>query len=116
MKKLATIKLLFFQIPIPNFATTTLPLNLPKKSAAGRDLLIEKEAPNFSLRDTSGSLINLSSSRGTPSVVTFINLWNPTSASQIKAIDALLKKTPYKATLVVEGEPQEKVSIYKKRG
>lgn len=118
---LSPLKLLFgfwiFKIYLPDFSTQTVPvtLKLPTLSKNSSNL-INHEAPIFSLPTLDGNESNISSLRGSPIVLTFLNIWNPQISEQISAEEELKGKTSFKPYVVMVGSTKSKVTIFAKRG
>jgi peroxiredoxin len=115
---LKPLKLLFdfgiFKLYLPDFSTSTLPIKLSiPELPETKNALLNREAPRINLPTTEDVPFDLSATRGTPVVLTFMNLWTPQTTEQIAALDKL-SSTNYKSYAVMLGDTLAKVTLRKK--
>lgn len=117
---LKPLKLLFdfglFKLYFPDFSTNTLPikLSLPQLPSPTNSLL-EKGAPQMRLKTTDNTYFELFANRGTPLVVSFMNLWTPQTTEQIAALDRI-SASNFKGVAVFIGTSLDKATLFKKNG
>lgn len=104
-----------FKLYLPDFSTTTVPVkistpNLPRDPNS----LVDKQAPRIELSTSDGADFDLFAVRGTPSLLSFMNLWSPQTTEQITALENL-SNTNYKTYAVMIGNTVSRVSVFKKR-
>jgi peroxiredoxin len=115
---LKPLKLLFdfwiFKLYLPDFSTATVPIkiSIPDLPETKNDLL-NHEAPRINLPTTEDAAFDLHATRGTPVVLTFMNLWTPQTTEQIAALDKLTS-TNFKSYAVMVGDTLAKVALRKK--
>jgi peroxiredoxin len=115
---LKPLKLLFdfwiFKLYLPDFSTATVPIkiSIPDLPETKNDLL-NREAPRINLPTTEDIPFDLYATRGTPVVLTFMNLWTPQTTEQITALDKL-SSTNFKGYAVMLGDTLAKVALRKK--
>lgn len=95
----------------PDFSVASVGIkNNYIKSDPSSDL-IGKSAPYFNLDNFNSDKI-----LGKPSVIAFINSWNPASSEQLLALDSLSKNKEYNILAIVVGEKSSKVHVWQKIG
>lgn len=113
MKEAININIGKFSIHIPPFSNDRVQIDPPKLSYAlppTAKKLINKQAPDFELKDTNGKLVKSSELTGRPTVITFISSWSPPSREQLYALSQLQKNKDINVIPVVIHENSGKIN------
>lgn len=113
MKEAININIGKFSIHIPPFSNDRMQIDPPKLSYAlppTAKKLINKQAPDFELKDTNGKLVKSSELTGRPTVITFISSWSPPSREQLYALSQLQKNKDINVIPVVIHENSGKIN------
>jgi len=107
-----------FSFTIPDLfgAEEEISIKVPDFSDLGGNPLVGNEAPIFTLNSTADESFDLTSLRGSSSVLTFINTWSPQSIEQVSAMEKLIADRQINGTLVSTQESLPKVTLFLARG
>lgn len=112
---LKPLKLLFQLGPIklywPDFSAENVELKNSIEKNNVEQALLGKSIPYFKLDNISSENV-----LGKPSIISFINTWNPASSEQIAVLNQISKNKNYNTVAIVEGEKVSKVNVWKKLG
>lgn len=106
-----------FSLPVFSLKTSTIAFDSNGAHAPlpYTDDIVGHEAPGFVLPTADGSPFSLLDKRGKAEVLTFTSLWSPLGLEQIAAIEHVQAEAGQIA-IVVPGENQAKVSVFRNRG
>lgn len=113
------IKIGSWLIPLPDFRETQIQITLKSPQPLQTDTLNSrfegKEFPYFSL-PMGSQTITTTALRGKPTVVTLLNSWLPTAASQLAVLNDIVQKQEINVVAILPQETAGRVAIFAKRG
>lgn len=104
------------QIPLPDILLPSAPVSLSVTDmVTDRHILLNEEAPVFSLKTVTGGEFSSYSLRGKSSSISFINTWSPASFEQISLLNGQQNDSANDVIILSE-ETQARAQVFQKKG